>query len=309
MKQFNQLISCLKCLLDVALDMDISDEIIRNIAWGFSYLTAYDRYNRELINKMDEMNILQQFIELMDHKCAQVRHPINRCIGNILTGPDQDTKKCLDLGILSKYSLILNNVKTECDCREKREICWSLSNVCATSDKNDSLLVLKEGLFKILIDYLENANYEISKEALWAISNVTHKCDENIINHLIENNLQNALYSWLRKYESKIRSVKRILLVALECIENVLIVGEENLNGCEENKFSQLFEECDIVTFLEELQINDEDVHDEVYIKSVAITQKYSLGSFKKWDCMCCGLRNGSSSGECQACFNIRSEV
>eukprot|EP01084_Bolivina_argentea_P252678 424176_1 len=59
-------IKCLQCLLKQALLMDdnignINNdigkkiEIIRNVAWGFSYLTTYDDYSMELMNKMEQL--------------------------------------------------------------------------------------------------------------------------------------------------------------------------------------------------------------------------------------------------------------
>eukprot|EP01084_Bolivina_argentea_P236482 397616_1 len=111
-------------------------EIIQNIAWGFSYLTGFDKFNGELINKMNELGIIKQFINLMSHEHGQLRHPINRLIGNILTGSDLHTRKCLDLGILAQYKYILTKINN-ITAREQREICWSLSNVCATDSDDD----------------------------------------------------------------------------------------------------------------------------------------------------------------------------
>eukprot|EP01084_Bolivina_argentea_P252679 424178_1 len=65
-KSLYDLIICLQCLLKQALLMDdnignINNdigkkiEIIRNVAWGFSYLTTYDDYSMELMNKMEQL--------------------------------------------------------------------------------------------------------------------------------------------------------------------------------------------------------------------------------------------------------------
>eukprot|EP01084_Bolivina_argentea_P236479 397608_1 len=210
------LIECLRCLLQNSLSMssdyniggpvqhqyDIGkkNEIIQNIAWGFSYLTGYNEYNHELINTMEELGIIKQFIDLMPHKSARVRHTLHRLIGNILTGSDEYVGKCLDFGILYKYKYILTKINN-ITAREQREICWSLSLICATDSDKDKLRLMKHGLLKILINYLNNTCYETAKEALWAISNATTKCNAKIINHLVKNGIQNELMAFLRKYE------------------------------------------------------------------------------------------------------------
>eukprot|EP01084_Bolivina_argentea_P205715 351382_1 len=87
-------------------------EIIQNIAWGFSYLTGFDKFREELISKMNELGIIKQFINVMSHKHAQLRHAIIRLIGNILTGTSSEshTRACLDLGILGQYKYILTKI-------------------------------------------------------------------------------------------------------------------------------------------------------------------------------------------------------
>eukprot|EP01084_Bolivina_argentea_P109922 196361_1 len=75
-KYLNDLIKCLKVALEQALNMNDNintkqngmigkkNEIIINIAWGFSYLTGFDKYEAYLMNKMDELNITKQVVEL-----------------------------------------------------------------------------------------------------------------------------------------------------------------------------------------------------------------------------------------------------
>eukprot|EP01084_Bolivina_argentea_P096207 172952_1 len=129
-------------------------------------------------------------------------------MGNILTGNDEITGKCLDLDILSKYSYILS-MKSISE-REKREICWTLSSLCATNNDRHILMVMKHGLFKILINILQNPDYNVSKEALWAISNATTNCITDVfINHLVENGILNALMSFLRKHETNFMKSKK----------------------------------------------------------------------------------------------------
>ncbi len=120
-----------------------------NIAWSFSFLTGFVIFRLDLINKMGESGIIKKFVQLMDCKYEQLRHPIINLIGNVLTGSDEHTRKCLQLGILNKYYKMLN--MSSINNKEQKLICWSISNVCATNNPKDKLEVMKHGLFKILI--------------------------------------------------------------------------------------------------------------------------------------------------------------
>ncbi len=65
-EHLEQLIKSLHCLLSQALsftdkhsggygrELNQKNEIIMNVAWGFSYLTAYDQYQAQLVEKMGQ---------------------------------------------------------------------------------------------------------------------------------------------------------------------------------------------------------------------------------------------------------------
>ncbi len=58
------------------------------------------------------------------------------------------------------------------------------------------------------------------------------------------------------------------MLVVLECVESILIVGKQKqcLND-NNNKFIDLFEECGMVTFLQNVQVDAET--NNVYMLSI----------------------------------------
>eukprot|EP01083_Nonionella_stella_P029557 81328_1 len=270
------LIQCLQYLLKQALhiqnDRSNKDDIVMNIGWAFSYLTQYDQYHKAMVNKLGNDGTIQQFVNLMDHDATQIRHPINRLIGNILTGSDDNTKQCLNLGILNKYHKILTQLATQ---KEKKEICWSLSNITA-GPLEDKLLVLEAKLYPILIDLLNTMPYDTGKEGLWALSNATTDHDKRIINALVEFGIVPALCNFLRGLAQS-KKKDKILMVALECMENILIVGHQHLCQGEPNKFAKLFEEDGACQSLEDLQADD-NMAEPVYDKCVEIITKYFDG-------------------------------
>eukprot|EP00484_Ammonia_sp_Unknown_P021992 CAMPEP_0197034330 /NCGR_PEP_ID=MMETSP1384-20130603/12477_1 /TAXON_ID=29189 /ORGANISM="Ammonia sp." /LENGTH=654 /DNA_ID=CAMNT_0042464245 /DNA_START=99 /DNA_END=2063 /DNA_ORIENTATION=- len=268
------------------------DEILGNIAWAASYLTGFE-FDEEklgydgmqhLITRMGQDGLIEQFVSLMDYGNANVRHSCNRVIGNILTGSDENTKKCLNLGILQKYYNVLALYHCSSDGngnnREKKEICWALSNITA-GPIEDKLLVLQHKLYPMLIGYLQSAPYEVGKEALWALSNATTDQDKRIIAPLIELGIIKAICCFLQQrttaQNAHSRLNHKIVMVALECIENILAVGHQHLALGEPNQFAAAFEEEGCIDFLEELQA-DEQTADDIYEKCVELIKKYFDG-------------------------------
>ena len=282
-QMLEDLIKCLGILMKKIMAItsvkyrEEKEEILANIGWAFSYLTGFDDASNRVIDRMGSSGIIQQFVQFIDYERQNIRHPTNRVIGNILTGSDENTQKVLSLGILSKFkALLLANI---CTNRERKELCWCLSNICA-GPISDRLKVLECGLFPILIKMLESSPFDIQKEALWALSNGTTEHDQRIIVPLVQMGLIKAICSFLTQNMTYSHNIKhdRMLTVALECIENILIVGHMHLCQDEPNKFAKELEECGGLQYLEELQADDENVSDSIYEKCVEIITKYLGG-------------------------------
>eukprot|EP01084_Bolivina_argentea_P161620 281350_1 len=291
LEYLHDLVKCLQLLLkhvsklnDKSLshmynDMMRKDEIIMNVAWAFYYLAEFNKYNTYLVDKLIEIGIIAQFVELMDHKCLNVRNPINRLIGDILTGSDEHTKLCLDFGVLSKYLFILNNLSPSTS--EQKEICWSISNICGTKNGDGVLLVLKtKNLFEKIIEFLRSSDYKIAGEALWTIRNATAECDSDVINGLVRYGVINSLVTYLRRFENKFHQTKNEMLsVALEAIENILIVGDKTDKSTEcygePNDFDRLFRECGMVTCLEDFMVDEDNINNIAFHKCCNIIDSY----------------------------------
>jgi len=225
---------------------------------------------------------MKEFVKLMDYKAGPVRHSCNRMIGNVLTGSDENTHKCIQLGILKKYYNTLtmycteqeNNINNDIAKRkrEKKEICWAISNITA-GPIEDKLLVEEHGLFEILCNYLSTASYDVGKEALWALSNATTDYDSRIIDKMVnEYNLIEQLQIFLSK---NVNQSVRISSVAFECIENVLISGQSKLNpSANVNKYHENFEEDGMLQYLKDIQ-SDEEIKEEIIEKAVDILERF----------------------------------
>merc|ERR1711994_340853 len=81
--------------------------------------------------------------------------------------------------------------------------------------------VIGNNLFQPLINILKTEKYEISKEALWAISNATSGGSEKQIAFLVNQGVIPPLCGFLKNVQNK-----KILMVALEGLDNILKVGK-----------------------------------------------------------------------------------
>ena len=246
------------------------NELTVNVLWSLSYLTSND-YNISsydglgyIIKEMCSNRMLSECVNLMDDKVSNVRRACNRIIGNILTGNEQHTQICIKLGILQKFHNILttycnpdNNDENKNSVvikRERKEICWALSNITAGSMK-DIMLVEKHGLFKILCKCL-SYQPEVAREALWALSNVTSIGDrdsKDIIDKLIkEYGLIESMFGYLKQtgYISN-----KMIMVGLECVDNILKCMEGANGNCDEYK--DKFEKAGFKDYMEELLVNE----------------------------------------------------
>ena len=115
---------------------------------------------------------------------------------------------------------------------------------------------------------LAMADFDVKKEAAWAISNATSGGTPEQIRFLVSQQCIRPLCDLLTVQDN------RIINVALEGIENILKLGEEDKekSGAELNDFSRLVEEAEGMDKLETLQSH---ANDEIYGRAVKILETY----------------------------------
>eukprot|EP00483_Globobulimina_turgida_P012730 UN12753 len=215
-----------------------------------------------MLHMMEDDGNIQQFVSLMDYKTSEVRLPVNRIIRNLLTGSEQITKKILNLGIVDKYEnvlLIAKNSNEEYEPlyeEEIREICWSISNICVGLTE-DKLLVIKK-LFPLLINLLKDIKSptRIRQEVLWAINNAASDNNESIICALVDLDVIGALQIFLQTMTPVELERDKLLLIALECIDNILIVGQPPDGEPQVIRFANEIKEKEIMQYIQKLQLS-----------------------------------------------------
>merc|ERR1712060_438480 len=223
-------------------------------------------YN-EKISAVIQSGAVPRLINLLGHKNNNVKHPALRTIGNIVTGDDNRTQEVLNCDALPKLLILLSNDKKAI----RKEACWTISNITAGSVEQIEA-VIKNNLFQPVIQLLKKGEFDVKKEAAWAVSNATSGGSPEQIRYLVSLDVIPALCDLLNSNNIK------VIMVALEGLENILNVGENDKGRTGgRNLFARTVEECGGLDSLEHLQ-TVEIVGDDIYDRLIIIIRKYFGG-------------------------------
>jgi hypothetical protein len=206
--------------------------------------------------------VSKRLIELLMHPAPNVKTPALRTVGNIVTGDDPQTQEILNCSALPCLLALLANNKKGI----RKEACWTISNITAGNCQQIQQ-VIEANIIPPLVDILQNSEYDVQKEAAWAISNATSGGNDQQIKWLV---LQGVIPPLCELFTC---SNAKMIMVAMEGIENILRVGkkEANENGGV-NKFALNVEECSGLDKLEALQKHE---NEEIYDKAISILKNY----------------------------------
>ena len=237
------------------------EEIISDCCWALSYISDGDN---QRIQDILDLNILSTLINFLGHESNKINIPCLRTLGNIVTGNDLQTQEALNLGLVDKICAYLSSNQISI----KREALWTLSNITAGSDEQINL-VLSHPSISMVIACLNDPDFEIKKEALWTISNATHAKFIGLALKVIDLGAFPSLCDILTLTDSK------ILLVALEAINNLLRAGNNAITSdqeCRNNEVALKFDEIGGLSKMEELQNHP---NGKIYRKVVEIMNEH----------------------------------
>jgi importin subunit alpha-1 len=127
--------------------------------------------------------------------------------------------------------------------------------------------VIEAGVVPPLIQLLTNAEFDIKKEAAWAVSNATSGGTPDQIKFLVQQGCIPPLCELLVAQDYK------IVNVALEGLENILKVGHADSQATGQPNFmAQVIAEVDGLTKIEGLQQHETE---SIYNKAVKILETY----------------------------------
>jgi hypothetical protein len=242
------------------------DEVLIDACWALSYLSDDNGPGNQKIQAVIQNGVCRKLIEHLSHPNSSVQTPALRTVGNIVTGDDAQTQIIVTGGALPALLALLINPKKGI----RKEACWTISNITA-GNVTQIQSVIDAELFPRLVQILNEAEFEVKKEAAWAISNATSGGRDEQIRYLVDQNVLPPLCNLFVEDDAK------IVLVALEGVENILRVGKKDQeeHGASHNVYASIVEECRGLDHLESLQRHH---NEEVYEKACKIITDYFDG-------------------------------
>ena len=235
--------------------------IVTDACWALSYLSDGEE---QKISELLRHGICETVVSLLNHQAASVQTPALRVIGNIVTGDDFQTETAIRCGALVALKFMLdNNPKKSI----KREVCWTISNITAGTVSQIEE-VFKAGVIESLINHMKYAEFDVRKEAAWAIANATSSGNPKQIQQLVDKGCVYPLCELVKAPDV------RIVAVSLEGIENILERGEllKETRPDRENPYSIEIEENGGLEHLERLATHP---NPNIYKKAKDLLDKY----------------------------------
>lgn len=238
------------------------EEILIDACWAISYLS--DGPN-ERIQAVIESGVCSRLVELLNHPSTTVQTPALRSAGNIVTGDDMQTQTIINCGVLTALYHLLSSPKEGI----RKEACWTISNITA-GNTTQIQAVIEANMIPPLVHILSSGDFKTKKEACWALCNATsgglNRPEQ--IKYLVNQGCIKPLCDILNSMDNK------IILVALDGIENILRVGELDRTNSDEglNMYAIIVEECGGLEIIQELQNHD---NEEIFKKAYHLIDRY----------------------------------
>jgi hypothetical protein len=217
----------------------------------------------EKIQAVIEAGVCRRLVELLMHPSPSVQTPALRTVGNIVTGDDLQTQIIINFSALPCLHALLGNPKKGI----RKEACWTISNITA-GNKDQIQSVIDSNIVPPLVQLLNSAEFDIRKEAAWAISNATSGGTPMQIKFLVQQACIPPLCELLSVADVK------IIIVALEALENILKVGDAEAKQTQggHNLMANHIADSEGLKKIEDLQQHD---NNDIYEKAVRILETY----------------------------------
>jgi importin subunit alpha-6/7 len=230
-------------------------DIVADALWALSYASDGDD---DRIQACMNTGCTTKLVEILNEGNPKLITPALRTLGNFVTGNAQQTQTVIDAGIMEVALKLLLNDKRGV----RKEACWLLSNISAGTQSQIGTIFKHKKIIINLVDFAINAGWEVRKEAIWSLSNIFTGGSDYHVQSLVQADGLEAMITIL-----DIPGETRLVIAALDAIENILAVGERH-----NQDFITMIHEYGGIEKLEELQTHSDDA---IYNKSINLIERY----------------------------------
>lgn len=235
------------------------EDVLTDACWALSYIS--DGPN-ERIQGVCDTGVLRRLVEFLHHPNPSVQTPALRTIGNIVTGDDEQTQAAISAGALGALLTLLGSPRKGI----VKETCWALSNITAGSQAQIQA-VINEGLIQPLVAICMDAPFDIRKEAAWALSNACSGGTNDQVRHVVQRGGIGPMCNLLAINDN------RVITVALDTLENMLRVAEEDSEVTGESNY--VADHIEEVGGLDKLLALQSHINQDIYRRVLRILREY----------------------------------
>jgi hypothetical protein len=234
------------------------EELLVDACWALSYLTDGDN---QRLAKVIEAGIARRLVQLLTHHNLAIQTPALRAVGNLVTGDDDLTGKITAIKALFPALLqLLQSQKKGI----KKEACWAVSNITAGTRTQVQSIIDADIMYE-LVDVLENADFDVRKEAAHAVSNATSLRQPDQIRSLVlDAKVMRPIVELMTCDDL------RVVTVCLEAVENIFKTASTDQKLSQ--RYLAEFESVGGYDKIEELQNHE---NEGIYNKAVKILTRY----------------------------------
>ncbi|KAL3625991.1 hypothetical protein CASFOL_029540 [Castilleja foliolosa] len=258
--QFEQVKQALAAVARVIHTNDGS--VLTNACWALAYLSDG---TKDEIQSVIDAGVCPRLVELLFHTWPSILIPAIRTVGNILMGYDLQTQVIIDNRALKR---LLNLLTQNYNESISKEACCTISKITA-GNKEQIQAVIEAGTISHVIS---DAEFEITKEAVYAISNATSSGTHDQFKFLVREGCIKQLCDLV------VCPDPSISIFCLKGLENILKAGEAEKNqgyAGGVNVFKQMIDDAKGPKNMASLQNHD---NEEIRKKAIEILDTYWLG-------------------------------
>jgi len=233
-------------------------EVLTDTCWALSYITDGPNDKIDAVIKTGVVPRLVELLNLHHKNEVGILSPALRCIGNIVTGSDEQTQCVIDSNSLPIFHALLTHHKIGV----QKEAAWTLSNITAGT-QNQIQAVIQAELIPLLVHVLATGELRVQKEAAWAITNYTSGASTDQVLYLVQCQIIKPICDLLGAKDPK------LVKVLLDGLCNILLVAEK-VGQLEQARI--YIEEIDGLTKIEKLQDNE---NEDVYKLAFHMVEKF----------------------------------